>query len=98
MRRGKDVAIATEIQGVVDSVDLTASPPLLSIGGQNYTIDQIRRVVRPAAAASARRRRLARPPPSAIRCPARRLPDAGPKALAVIFKEIRIEALGLGKF
>lgn len=45
---GKDVAIATEIQGVVDSVDLTASPALLSIGGQNYTTDQIRRVIRPA--------------------------------------------------
>ena len=43
---GKDVAIATEIQGVVDSVDLTAAPPLLSIGGQNYTTDQIKRVVR----------------------------------------------------
>jgi flagellar basal-body rod modification protein FlgD len=47
---GKDVAISTEIQGVVDSVDLTASPPLLSIGGQNYTTDQVKRVVRPGAA------------------------------------------------
>jgi flagellar basal-body rod modification protein FlgD len=47
---GKNVAIATEIQGVVDSVDLTASPALLSIGGQNYTTDQIRRVLRPATA------------------------------------------------
>ena len=47
---GKDVAIATEIQGVVDSVDLTASPALLSIGGQNYTTDQIRRVIRPGSA------------------------------------------------
>ena len=45
---GKDVAIATEIQGVVDSVDLTATPALLSIGGQNYTTDQIRRVIRPS--------------------------------------------------
>jgi len=45
---GKDVAISTEIQGVVDSVDLTASPALLSIGGKNYTLDQIKRVVRPA--------------------------------------------------
>jgi flagellar basal-body rod modification protein FlgD len=47
---GKDAAISTEVQGVVDSVDLTASPPLLSIGGQNYTTDKIKRVVRPAAA------------------------------------------------
>jgi flagellar basal-body rod modification protein FlgD len=50
--QGKDVAIATEIQGVVDSVDLTATPPLLSIGGNNYTTDQIRRVIRPTAAAA----------------------------------------------
>lgn len=45
---GKDVAISTEVQGVVDSVDLTSSPPLLSIGGQNYTTDQIKRIVRPS--------------------------------------------------
>jgi flagellar basal-body rod modification protein FlgD len=43
---GQDVAVSTEIQGVVDSVDLTASPALLSIGGQNYTVDKIKRVVR----------------------------------------------------
>ena len=47
---GRDVGIATEIQGIVDSVDLTASPPLLSIGGSNYTTDQIRRVLRPSTA------------------------------------------------
>jgi flagellar basal-body rod modification protein FlgD len=45
---GKNVAISTEVQGIVDSVDLTASPPLLSIGGQNYTTDQIKRIVRPS--------------------------------------------------
>ena len=49
---GKDVGIATEIQGIVDSVDFTATPALLSIGGQNYTTDQIRRVIRPTAAAA----------------------------------------------
>ncbi len=43
---GNDVAISTEVQGVVDSVDLTASPALLSMGGKNYTVDQIKRVVR----------------------------------------------------
>ena len=43
---GNDVAISTEVQGVVDSVDLTPIPPLLSIGGQNYTISQIKRIVR----------------------------------------------------
>ena len=49
---GNNVAIPSEVQGVVDSVDLTASPPLLSIGGQSYTTDQIRRVVRPGATSS----------------------------------------------
>src|SRR3954467_6838021 len=42
---GNSVAISTEVQGIVDSVDLTASPPLLSIGGQSYTTDKIKRVV-----------------------------------------------------
>jgi flagellar basal-body rod modification protein FlgD len=46
---GQAVAISTEVQGVVDSVDLTASPPLLSIGGQSYTTVQVKRVVRPSA-------------------------------------------------
>ena len=49
---GNDVAIATETQGVVDSVDLTATPALLSIGGQTYTTDQIKRVLRPSSASS----------------------------------------------
>lgn len=46
---GNDIAISTEIQGMVDSVDLTASPALLSIGGKNYTTDQIKRIVRAAS-------------------------------------------------
>lgn len=49
---GNNVAISTEVQGVVDSVDLSASPPLLSIGGQSYTTDKIKRVVRPATSSS----------------------------------------------
>lgn len=49
---GQTTAISTEVQGVVDSVDLTASPPLLSIGGQTYTTDQIRRVVRTTSSSS----------------------------------------------
>ncbi len=43
---GQTVAVAPEVQGVVDSVDLTKNPPLLSIGGQTFTLDQIKRVVR----------------------------------------------------
>jgi flagellar basal-body rod modification protein FlgD len=46
---GNTVAIASEIEGVVDSVDLTKTPPELSVGGQSFTIDKIKRVVRPRA-------------------------------------------------
>jgi flagellar basal-body rod modification protein FlgD len=42
----QSVAISTEVQAVVDSVDLTQSPPVMSINGQNYTLDKIKRVVR----------------------------------------------------
>ena len=42
---GTAVGIGTQIQGAVDSVDLTQSPPLLSIGGQTYTINQIKKIV-----------------------------------------------------
>jgi len=41
---GIAVGISTQIQGVVNSVDLTQSPPLLSIGGQTYTINQIKSI------------------------------------------------------
>ena len=43
---GQSVAIATEVQGVVDSADLTQDPPTLSIGGHDYALDKIKRVVR----------------------------------------------------
>jgi flagellar basal-body rod modification protein FlgD len=43
------VAISTEVQATVDSVDMTQDPPLLSINGQNYTMDKIKRIVRPGA-------------------------------------------------
>jgi len=42
---GNAVGVSTQIQGAVDSVDLTQSPPLLSIGGQTYTINQIKKIV-----------------------------------------------------
>jgi flagellar basal-body rod modification protein FlgD len=42
------VAVSTEVEGVVDSVDLTKTPPTLSIGGQDFTVDQIKRVTKPA--------------------------------------------------
>ena len=39
------VAVTTAIQGVVSSVDLTQSPPLLTINGQTYTVSQIKSIV-----------------------------------------------------
>jgi flagellar basal-body rod modification protein FlgD len=45
---GQPVAISTEVQGTVDSADLTQNPPILSVGGQNFTLDKIKRVVRGA--------------------------------------------------
>jgi flagellar basal-body rod modification protein FlgD len=42
---GQTVAIATGVQGTVNSVDLTQSPPLLSINGQTYTVSQIKAII-----------------------------------------------------
>jgi flagellar basal-body rod modification protein FlgD len=39
------VGVSTEIQGVVSSVDLTQSPPLLSIGGQTFTVNQVQSIL-----------------------------------------------------
>jgi flagellar basal-body rod modification protein FlgD len=46
---GQAVSIPSEVEGVVDSVDLTKTPALLSIGNQTFTLDKIKRVVRPHA-------------------------------------------------
>jgi flagellar basal-body rod modification protein FlgD len=46
---GQAVSVPSEVQGVVDSVDLTKTPPVLMIGGQSFTLDKIKRVVRPGA-------------------------------------------------
>lgn len=42
---GQSTAISTETIGVVDSVDMTKTPPTISIGGNDYTLDKIKRVV-----------------------------------------------------
>jgi flagellar basal-body rod modification protein FlgD len=47
---GKDVAnnnvgIAAQVQGVVSSVDLTQSPPLLTIDGASYTMSQVKSII-----------------------------------------------------
>jgi flagellar basal-body rod modification protein FlgD len=42
---GNSVAVSTQIQGLVSSVDLSQSPPLLSINGQTYTVSQIKSII-----------------------------------------------------
>ncbi|MEK9285515.1 MULTISPECIES: flagellar hook capping FlgD N-terminal domain-containing protein [unclassified Bradyrhizobium] len=47
---GKDIAnnnvgIAAQVQGTVSSVDLTQSPPLLTIDGNSYTVSQVKSIV-----------------------------------------------------
>jgi flagellar basal-body rod modification protein FlgD len=42
---GNTVAVTTSVGGVVSSVDLTQSPPLLTIGGQTYTMSQIQSII-----------------------------------------------------
>jgi flagellar basal-body rod modification protein FlgD len=49
---GQTVAITTDVQGIVDSADLSQTPPVLSIGELTFTLDQIKRVVRPVADAA----------------------------------------------
>jgi flagellar basal-body rod modification protein FlgD len=39
------VAVTTQIEGEVTSIDLTKSPPLLTINGQTYTVSQIQSIV-----------------------------------------------------
>jgi flagellar basal-body rod modification protein FlgD len=46
---GQPVAVSTEIQGVVDSVDMTQNPPVLNVNNTNYALDKIKRVVRNAS-------------------------------------------------
>ena len=43
---GQPVAISTQISGIVDSADLSKTPPTLSIGGNPYAISQVKQVVR----------------------------------------------------
>ncbi len=38
---GAVVAVTTQVEGVVSSVDIAKSPPLLTVNGQTYTVNQI---------------------------------------------------------
>jgi len=42
---GQTVGVATRVPGTVSSVDLTQTPPLLTINGQTYTINQVKAIV-----------------------------------------------------
>lgn len=46
---GQSVEVATEVQGVVDTVDVTESPPMLVIGGVKFSLDKVKGVTRPKA-------------------------------------------------
>ena len=43
---GQAVAVPTEVEGIVNSADLTKNPPVLSVAGQDFTLDKVKRVVR----------------------------------------------------
>ena len=42
---GNTVGVPVQLRGTVNSVDLTQTPPLLSISGQTYTVSQIKSIV-----------------------------------------------------
>ncbi len=42
----QNVPVAAEIEGTVDSVDLTQSPPVIAVAGQTYTLDKVKRIVK----------------------------------------------------
>ncbi|MCC7348736.1 MAG: flagellar hook assembly protein FlgD [Variibacter sp.] len=46
---GQAVSISTLVDGVVDGVDLNQYPPVLSVGKQTFTIDQVKQVRRTAS-------------------------------------------------
>ena len=41
----QSVGISTEVTAKVDSVDLSQTPPLLSVNGQNFTMEKIKRIL-----------------------------------------------------
>ncbi|MCD0420293.1 flagellar biosynthesis protein FlgD [Rubrivivax sp. JA1024] len=49
---GKTATVSTQIQGTIDAVDLSQTPPKLSIGSQTFTLDQINKLVRANASAT----------------------------------------------
>ncbi len=46
---GQTTTITSQVEGKVSSVDLSQTPPLLSVGGQNYKITDIQQIIAPGA-------------------------------------------------
>jgi flagellar basal-body rod modification protein FlgD len=46
---GQSVAVATEVEGVVDGVDLSQNPPVLKVGSRSFTLDKVKQVRRKSA-------------------------------------------------
>jgi flagellar basal-body rod modification protein FlgD len=44
-----ELGIAAQVQGTVSSVDLTQSPPLLTIDGASYTLSQVKSIIATAS-------------------------------------------------
>ncbi len=44
---GQSTTVTTQVEGQVTSVDLSQTPPLLAMGGQNYKLTDIQRIVAP---------------------------------------------------
>ncbi|MGA2567458.1 MAG: flagellar hook capping FlgD N-terminal domain-containing protein [Pseudolabrys sp.] len=44
---GQSAPVTTQVEGKVTSVDLSQTPPLLSMGGQNYKITDIQQIIAP---------------------------------------------------
>ena len=44
---GQSTTVTSQVEGQVTSVDLTQTPPLLAMGGQNYKLTDIQRIVVP---------------------------------------------------
>ena len=42
----QNVPVAAEIQGTVDSVDMTQNPPVMTVAGQPYPLNKVKRIVR----------------------------------------------------
>ena len=43
---GNNIAISTETTGVVDAIDVKQNPPVITVGNQTFTVDQVKKINR----------------------------------------------------